>query len=148
MKVWDVSQLRTFLTEVETDRLGPAWLLIATTGMRRGEVLGLRWVDVDLDAGRISIVQTHVIVNRKVVVSEPKTLKGRRSIALDGATVAALRQFHRRQLEERVRYGDDWNDSGHVVVREDGSRSIRNRSAPGSRSTPELRGCRRSGCTT
>jgi integrase len=95
--------------------------LIATTGMRRGEVLGLRWADVDLDGGRISIVQTHVILNRKVAVSEPKTLKGRRSIALDGATVAALRQFHRRQLEERLRYGDHWTDSGLVVVREDGS---------------------------
>jgi len=121
MKVWDVGQLRAFLAEVEGDRLGPIWLLMATTGMRRGEVMGLRWADVDLDAGRISIVQTHVIVNRKIIVSEPKTLKGRRSIALDPATVAALRGFRRRQLEERLAFGAPWTDSGLVAAQEDGS---------------------------
>jgi integrase len=121
MKVWNVVQLRRFLDEVDGDRLGPVWLLMATTGMRRGEVMGLRWADVDLDAGRLSIVQTHVIVNRKVIVSEPKTLKGRRSIALDAATVSALRQFRRRQLEERLALGATWTDSGLVVALPDGS---------------------------
>jgi integrase len=121
MKVWDVAQLRKFLDQVAGDRLAPVWLLMATTGMRRGEVMGLRWADVDLEAGRVSIVQTHVIVNRKIIVSEPKTLKGRRSIALDGSTVAALRQFRRRQLEERLAFGATWKDSGLVVAWEDGT---------------------------
>jgi integrase len=121
MKVWDVTRLRIFLNQVADDRLGPIWLLIATTGMRRGEVVGLRWSDVDLDAGRISIVQTHVLVNRQVMVSEPKTLKGRRSIAVDASTVTALRQFRRLQLEERLRYGELWTDTGLVVTHEDGT---------------------------
>jgi integrase len=121
MKVWDVAQLRTFLGQVENNRLGPVWLLIATTGMRRGEVVGLRWADVDLDAARVSIVQTHVLVNRKVIVSEPKTLKGRRSVALDPATVGALRQLRRRQLEERLAQGAFWTDSGLLAVHEDGT---------------------------
>jgi integrase len=121
MKVWDVKQLRTFLERVSSDRLGPIWLLMATTGMRRGEVVGLRWSDVDLDGGRVSVVQTHVLVNRQVIVSEPKTLKGRRSIALDAATVTALRQFRRVQLEERLRYGEHWTDTGLVVTHEDGT---------------------------
>jgi integrase len=116
MKVWDIAQLRTFLDQVATDRLGPVWLLMATTGMRRGEVIGLRWSDIDLDGGRISVVQTHVLVNRRVIVSEPKTQKGRRSIALDAATVAALRRLRRLQLEERLRYGELWTDTGHVVT--------------------------------
>jgi Phage integrase, N-terminal SAM-like domain/Arm DNA-binding domain len=54
MRVWSPEQLRAFLDHVRTDRLYAAWLLLATTGMRRGEVAGLRWADVDLDAGRVS----------------------------------------------------------------------------------------------
>jgi integrase len=121
MKVWDVAQLRKFLRHVESDRLGPIWLLMATTGMRRGEVVGLRWSDVDLDDCRISVVQTHVLVNRKVIVSEPKTLKGRRSVALDPVTVGALRQLRRRQLEERLAHGELWTDSGLVAIHDDGT---------------------------
>jgi integrase len=60
--------------------------------MRRGEVAGLRWPDVDLEAARISPRRPRVVVNYEVVVSEPKTAKGRRSLALDPATVAALRE--------------------------------------------------------
>jgi integrase len=60
-------------------------------------------------------------VNRQIIVSEPKTLKGRRSIALDAATVTALRQFRRVQLEARLRYGEHWTDTGLVVTHEDGT---------------------------
>lgn len=121
MKVWDVEQLRRFLDQVRGDRLEAVWELMATTGMRRGEVVGLRWSDVDLSGGRISVVQTHVFVGRRVIVSEPKTLKGRRSIALGTSTVSALRQLRRAQLEERMAMGEYWTDSGLVVVNEDGS---------------------------
>jgi integrase len=73
MHVWSPEQLGAFLEHVRGDRLYAAWLLLATTGMRRGEVAGLRWVDVDLDAGRVSLRRPRVVVNYKVVVSEPKT---------------------------------------------------------------------------
>jgi integrase len=56
--VWKASELATFLRVVEDDRLAGAWWLLATTGMRRGEVLGLRWADIDLDAGRLTIIRT------------------------------------------------------------------------------------------
>jgi len=88
--------------------------------MRRGEVAGLRWVDVDLDAGRVSPRRPQVVVNYKVVVSEPKTAKARRSLALDRATVAALREHRRRQLEERLAVGPQWEDSGLVFTWPDG----------------------------
>jgi integrase len=121
MKVWDVEKVRAFLDSVAGDRLHAVWLLMATTGMRRGEVLGLRWCDVDLDAGRLSVVQTVIMVDRKVIVSEPKTDRGRRSIALDSVTVEALRRLRIRQLEERLRCGELYQDSGLVAVHEDGS---------------------------
>jgi integrase len=120
MHVWRPEQLRAFLDHVRGDRLYAAWLLLATTGMRRGEVAGLRWVDVDLDAGRVSPRRPRVVVNYEVVVSEPKTAKGRRSLALDPATVAALRAHRVRQLQERLAVGPRWQDSGLVFTWPDG----------------------------
>ena len=58
IKAWDVKQLRTFLDSVRDHRLHPAFHLSSHTGMRRGEVLGLRWCDVDLDAGRAAVGRT------------------------------------------------------------------------------------------
>lgn len=52
MKVWSLEEARRFLAYVAGDRLAPMWRLFLATGMRRGEVAGLRWIDVDLDAGR------------------------------------------------------------------------------------------------
>lgn len=121
MRVWDTSQLRRFLDHVAEDRLFAVWLLLATTGMRRGEVLGLRWSDVDLDSARLSVVQTLILVNREVLFSEPKTARGRRSIALDASTVSELRRLRRVQTEERLRFGELYEDHGLVACHEDGS---------------------------
>ena len=120
MHVWSPDQLRVFLDHARRDRLYAAWLLFATTGMRRGELAGLRWPDVDLDANRISPRRPRVVVNYEVHVSEPKTAKGRRSLALDPATVAALRQHKARQAEERLAVGPRWHDSGLVFTWPDG----------------------------
>jgi integrase len=95
-------QLRSFLEHVRDDRLNAAWLLAATTGMRRGEILGLRWSDLDLDAGRVAVRRPRILVDYQVQVSEPKTAKGRRSLALDPVTVAALRAHRARQAEEKL----------------------------------------------
>jgi integrase len=120
MRVWTPQQLRAFLAHVRTDRLYAVWLLVATTGMRRGELAGLRWVDVDLAAGRVSPRQPRVVVNYAVEVSEPKTAKGRRVLALDAVTVAALREHQARQAEERQAVGAGWQDTGLVFTHLDG----------------------------
>lgn len=105
MHTWAAGELRAFLDHVDDDRLSPLWTLLAMTGVRRGEALGLRWSDVDLDAGRISIRQTLVAVGYRVEYSTPKTKKGRRSVALDEGTVATLRSWRARRLEERMAWG-------------------------------------------
>ena len=122
MKVWDTEQLRMFLDAVRDDRLFAAWMLMVTTGMRRGEVLGLRWSDVNLDAARASVVRTLTVVGNDVLVSEPKTAKGRRSVALDPVTVAALRDHRRAQRQKRLAFGAGWNDEHLVFTLEDGTR--------------------------
>jgi integrase len=121
MRVWSPAQLRVFLDHVRNDRLYAAWLLAATTGMRRGEILGLRWGDLDVEAGRLSVRQPRIVVDYRVQVSEPKTAKGRRSLALDPVTVAALRAHRARQAEERLAVGPGYQESGLVFTRLDGS---------------------------
>jgi integrase len=100
MKTWDASQLRRFLATVTNDPLYPLWLLLAMTGMRRGEALGLRWMDVDLGRAQLSVRQTLVPVGGRVVFSQPKTARGRRVLALDDITVAALRDLRNQSRRE------------------------------------------------
>ncbi len=120
---WDAKTLREFLaaSAASGDRLHALWVLLATTGMRRGEALELRWSDVDLDAGRLRVVQTIIQVRSKVTVGEPKTARGRRPIALDVGTVAVLREHRKRSLEERILVGPDFGDQGLVFHQPDGS---------------------------
>ena len=105
MRTWAADEVRAFLDHVKNDRLYAAWILAATTGLRRGEVLGLRWSDVDLSKGRIAVTQTLLAVRGKLSISEPKTAKSRRSVALDATTAAAVRAHRVAQLEERLALG-------------------------------------------
>lgn len=121
-ETWGAEQLRTFLTQVRDDRLFAAWQLAALTGMRRGEVLGLSWADIDLDASRLAVRRSLISSDYEIKVSEPKTEKGRRAVALDPAMVAALRDHQGRQLLERAAMGGDWDNALDLVfTREDGS---------------------------
>jgi integrase len=121
LQVWTPQQLRAFLAHVRHDRLYALWLLVATTGMRPAELAGLRWVDVDLDAARLSPRRPRVVVNYLVHESEPKTRMGKRSLAPDPATLAALREHQARQEQDRAAVGSAWMDSGLVFTRPDGS---------------------------
>lgn len=126
---WDATTLRAFLdaSREANDRLHGLWVLLAMTGMRRGEALGLRWADVDLDAGRIRVVQTIVQTRSVVSVGEPKTARGRRSVSLDPATAAVVREHRHRMLQERLLVGADFDNLGLVFHR---------LTAPGSIPTP------------
>jgi integrase len=121
MKFWTPPDLRTFLASVEADRLYAAWVLTATTGMRRGELAGIRWSDVDFETGRVHVREARVMADSEVVISEPKTQRGRRRIALDRRTLSALRTWQKRQSEERQLVGHGYIDSGMVFTQPDGA---------------------------
>jgi integrase len=89
--------------------------------MRRGEALGLRWTDLDLAAGRASVVQTVIVINHQVRIGSPKTAAGRRTVAFNPFTVTALREHPQRQLAERLLMGSGFTDHGLVFCRPDGA---------------------------
>ncbi|MDP9183828.1 MAG: site-specific integrase [Actinomycetota bacterium] len=126
MQTWTAGQLRAFLEHVAGSPLAGCWWLLANTGMRRGEALGLRWADVDLDSGTLRITRTLITtdVQRKgspgMSWGTPKTAKGRRTVALDAATVAALRAHRTRQLQDRLALGETYADQDLVICAADG----------------------------
>ena len=96
LTVWSADQIGEFMAATRSDDLHSVWLLAATTGMRRGEVLGLRWRDVDLVEGLLSVRHIRTVARSQVVVElTPKTAKGARRIALDPTTVGVLRHLRK-----------------------------------------------------
>ena len=119
LHTWSRDELTTFLKATRMT-VEPSWRLLAMTGLRRGEALGLRWSDVDLAAGRLSIQRQRVTTDYEVLERPTKTDRGR-SVAIDVATVVALRRQSQQQLDDAAAWGDAWVSEGHVFTREDGS---------------------------
>ena len=105
--VWTVAQLRVFLSTARQHRLSAFFHVAAYTGARRGELLNLRWADIDLAAKRITITgSTAVIAGERV---NGTTKSGRtRVVSIDDETVAVLRQHRSDQAAEQLRVGDSW----------------------------------------
>jgi integrase len=120
-KAWTPDEVAAFLELGEGDRWAPLWRLAATTGLRRGELAGLRWEDLELGAGMLSVNRATVVVDGHAVDSEPKTARGRRRIALDAQTVEALKRWRRQQSTEQLAMGAEWQGDGRVFVWPDGS---------------------------
>ncbi len=121
LRTWSALQLRTFLESTSDDPLHVAWVVLATTGMRRGEALGLRWSDVDFERRRISIKRALITVNYELRVEKPKTARGLRTVALDQTTMAQLRTHRRQQMEARLALGAAFEHDGLVFAQPDGS---------------------------
>jgi len=121
VKTWSAGELALFLSAANGNRLYALWRLAATTGVRRGELLGLRWADVDLERGAMRIVRAYVRGAGGLHFGEPKTASGRRMIALDPVTVAAIRAHRAAQNRERLAWGPAYRDGDLLFSREDGS---------------------------
>ncbi len=119
--VWSPAQVGAFLDHAGDDRLAALWHLVAYFGTRRGEAVGLRWSDVDLDAASARIEQQIVQLGYATAVGAPKTRSGARTLSLDGETVAVLRGHRARQAAEALAWGEAWTTSGLVFTREDGA---------------------------
>lgn len=109
---WSADELSRFLRHCDTHRLSAAFVLMCSTGMRRSEVLGVRWKNLDLAGARVAVVDTVVPVKNKPVLrlGETKSRRSRRMIAVDASTVAVLREHKARQNAERLRAGEAWDD--------------------------------------
>ncbi len=123
-ETWSSDELKEFFASIRDDRLSGAFVLLATTGMRRGEVLGLRWRDLDLDAAQLAVVQTLTTVEWQPIVTQPKTQRSRRTIYIDTHTIGALKDHRRRQREEQLAAGSAWDKSNDFVFRDELGRAL------------------------
>jgi integrase len=120
MRTWTAQQLAEFLRLVEHSRYHAPWVFLATSGMRRGEALGLRWSDVDLERGRASIRQTITAVEHQVRVAPRTKTGGGRAVDLDAATLEMLRAHRARQAREFLLVGRRPQGDTLVFCRPDG----------------------------
>lgn len=103
------------------DRVAAIYGVALATGARQGELLALRWADVDFDRGTIRIARTLIRANGGLTMSEPKTASGKRTIPLGRTTMDALRAHRTTQVAERLRLGPVWNDADLVFASQTGA---------------------------
>jgi integrase len=118
VKVWEPEHVREFLQRSARHRLGPLFEIAVMTGLRRGEVTGLRWADVDLEARKIVVRHNRVTVDGKVSEQTTKTRAGLRQVPLSDVAVASLLAWQLRQGQEAEQAGEAWQGDGHVFTNE------------------------------
>jgi integrase len=104
IEIFNKTELDSLLEFATASRLYPALLLAITTGMRLGEVLGVRWRDIDLHAKVVNVRQNLQMTNTGIIFEPPKTEKGKRKIPLPAKTVTALQEHRKSWLESRLQY--------------------------------------------
>ncbi|MFI0406487.1 tyrosine-type recombinase/integrase [Actinomadura sp. 3N508] len=123
-ETWTKAEVHTFLSTIEGTRLEVAWRL-SLYGLRRGEVLGLRWEDVDLKARTLKVEQTRVVCETDVIIEPPKSRNGERELPLDDILADALERLRKLQLAESedagAAYQDglaelEWYEGGQYLV--------------------------------
>jgi integrase len=105
MTVWTPDELARFLASAEGNRNAAMFRVLALTGLRRGELVALRWSDLDLTRHRMAVNQAVTVVDGVELVSAPKTRRSRRVVDLDAETVEALQRHRSRQREQYLALG-------------------------------------------
>lgn len=113
---WTADELRRFLAHIEDDRLFAAWVLITSTGLRRSELLGCRWQNLELEAGKLAVVDTVVMVRGQPTLrlGETKSRGSRRVVALDARTMTVLKAHKSGQNAEKLIAGPAYEDQDLV----------------------------------
>lgn len=109
-------QAGQFLTAARGDRLEALYAVAVSVGLRQGEILGLRWEDVDLDAGVLRVRVALQRLDGKPQLVEPKTRQSRRTLPLPAVVVRQLHAHRTRQREERLLAGERWQGAGWGLV--------------------------------
>jgi integrase len=111
-------EARTFLETAQAsgDRFEALYVVAITTGLRRGELLGLRWKDADLERGTLRVGRALVREGGRHALGETKTKRGRRQVNLTPRTVSALKGHRKRQLEETMRLAGLYKDHGLIFA--------------------------------
>jgi integrase len=120
MKPLTPEQVKVLLEAACGDRLEALYVLAVTTGLRQGELLGLRWEDVDLEAGTLQVRRTLVTAKDGPQLTAPKTKGSRRTVRLTQSALNALRSHLKRQLGEIDRAGSLWREHGLMFASETG----------------------------
>lgn len=119
--VWTPEQNRVFMARAERHSHHALYHLVAITGLRRGEVCGLRWSDLDLKAYTMTVSQQIVQMGWDTDITRPKSDAGDREVALDDLTVEILKKHRARQNKAKLVAGEDWIDTDLVFTAPDGS---------------------------
>ena len=121
ISAWTADQVRTFVEAGDGSAMHDSFLLALNTGMRRGEIYGLTWADVDLDGGRLHVRQALATIGHTTEISTPKSGKSR-SFRLDPTTLAVLRRRKTAQARDRLAWPGEWgNDLDLVFTKTDGT---------------------------
>ena len=117
---WQPEQVGSFLDVAAQHRLGAMFEVAVLTGMRRGEVIGLRWSDLDMERGTITIRNNRTNAGTSIVENEPKSDSGRRTINYDETVGGVLLEWQLRQQHEAETMGEQWTNTGYVFTYENG----------------------------
>jgi integrase len=110
------TQVRALLAEASGERNEAIYIAAIHTGLRKGELLGLKWTDLDLDGGTLSVRRSLKVTDHGLDFGRTKNKASRRSVPLNKSAVAALKAHRLRQNEERLRLGELWEDQDLVFT--------------------------------
>lgn len=121
MRTLTASQVQAMMKAACGDRLEALYVLAVHSGMRQGELLALKWADVNLRDGRLSVRRTITKSGGRLLLGEPKTAKSRRTVPLTAGSLSVLKAHRKRQLEEMMQRTGLWQDNGLVFASEAGT---------------------------
>lgn len=123
--VWTPGLTKTFLKRAELHPWYALYYLIAFRGLRRGEACGLRWTDLHLDGGTVTIRWQITQIGPDIFEGKPKSDAGEATISLDTSTIAVLRAHKARQNAQRLAAGDTWHETGGLVFTDELGNPVR-----------------------